>query len=310
MPESSFPPTPRSGRARDRVVRSACYAGLVGVTLAAFWPSLTMLIRFSFQEEQYSHIILVPVVSAFLLARERRKIFAHVETCWTVGSTLLIAGGVLAWLGHRTFSPPGQNDQLSIATSSLVMLWLGAFVLCYGLRAFRAGLFPMLFLLLMVPVPSVVLNRVIFWLQTGSAEVSYALFQLAGVPVFRTEFVFSLPGLSIEISKECSGIRSGVVLLMTSLLAGHLFLRTAWRKAALTLVAVPILVVKNAIRIVTLTLLSIYVDPSFLTGSLHRDGGILFFLLALVFLAPALRLLQKHEQTDDSLLRVRVKSIL
>jgi exosortase len=283
---------------------------LVGVALAAFWSPLSMLIRFSFQEEQYSHIILVPVVSAFLLARERRNIFARVETCWGVGSPLLVAGGVLAWLGHRTFSPLGQNDQLSIAISSLVTLWIGAFVLCYGLRALRAGLFPMLFLLLMVPVPEVVLNRVIFWLQTGSAEVSYALFQLVGVPVFRTDFVFLLPGLSIEISKECSGIRSGIVLLMTSLLAGHLFLRTAWRKAALTLVTLPLLIVKNAIRIVTLTLLSIYVDPSFLMGRLHRDGGILFFLLALVFLTPALRLLQRQEQTGDSLLQVRLKSPL
>ena len=63
----------------------------------------------------------------------------------------------------------------------------------------------------------------------------------------------------------------------------------------LILVAVPLLIVKNGIRIVTLALLSIYVDPSFLTGSLHHQGGIVFFLVALGFLAFALRSLQHLE---------------
>src|SRR5207245_1945207 len=145
------------------------------------------------------------------------------------------------------------------------------------------------------PIPDFLLNRVIFWLQTGSAEVSYAVFELLGVPIFRTGFVFALPGVTIEVAKECSGIRSSLALLITSLLAGHLFLRSAWRKAALTLATLPLLIVKNGIRIVTLTLLSIYVDPSFLTGRLHHEGGIVFFILALVILAPVLRLLQMSE---------------
>ena len=157
-------------------------------------------------------------------------------------------------------------------------------------------MFPLLFLFLMAPIPDVLLNRVIVWLQQGSAEVSYAVFQLVGVPVFRTGFVFALPGVTIEIARECSGIRSSLALLITSLLAGHLFLRSAWTKAVFTLAAIPLLIVKNGIRIVTLSLLSIYVDPSFLTGNLHHQGGILFFLLALVILLPLLWLLQQHER--------------
>ena len=129
-----------------------------------------------------------------------------------------------------------------------------------------------------------------------SAEASYALFQLFGVPVLRIGFIFSLPGVSIEVAKECSGIRSSLVLVIMSLLAGHLFLRSVWTKAVLTLATLPLLVVKNGIRIVTLSLLSIYVDPSFLTGSLHHQGGIVFFLLALVLLAPVLRLLQQSDR--------------
>jgi len=84
--------------------------------------------------------------------------------------------------------------------------------------------------------------------------------------------------------------------MITSLVAGHLFLRSAWTKAVLTLATLPLLIVKNGIRIVTLSLLSVYVDPSFLTGRLHHQGGILFFLLALAILAPVLWLLQKSER--------------
>jgi exosortase len=116
-----------------------------------------------------------------------------------------------------------------------------------------------------------------------------------GVPIFRTGFVFALPGVIIEVARECSGIRSSLALLITSLLAGHLFLRSGWTKAVLILATLPLLVVKNGIRIVSLTLRFDLVDPSFLTGRLHRSGGMLFFLLVLIMLAPVLRLLQKSE---------------
>ena len=282
---------------RERTVRSACFATFVGLTLPAFWASLSMLIRFSFQHEHYSHIILVPLVSASLFLLERRRIFANVETRWGAGLGLVVVGSLFYAFGKSHSASASENDQLSIAILSMVIMWVGGFVLCYGSQAFRSGLFPVLFLFLMVPIPDFFLNQAIFWLQTGSAGVSYAVFELVGIPVFRTGFVFALPGLTIEVAKECSGIRSSVALLITSLLVGHLFLQSARNKAVLTLATLPLLIVKNGIRIVTLSLLTIYVDPSFLSGSLHQQGGILFFLLALVLLVPVLRLLQTSERT-------------
>ena len=276
--------------------RIACFALLVGVMLVAFATPLSRLIRFALQHEQYSHIILVPLVSAALFLLERKGIFSHVETRWGMGLGLLVAGAVFHWLGLRHAASSSENDRLAIAIFSALVIGVGGFVLCYGMRALRTGLFPVLFLFLMVPIPDFVLDRVIFWLQTWSAEVSYAVFELVGVPVLRTGLIFSLPGVTIEVAKECSGIRSSLVLLIMSLLAGHLFLRSAWTKTVLTLATLPLLIVKNGIRIVTLTLLSIYVDPRFLTGQLHHQGGVLFFLLALAILAPVLWLLQKSER--------------
>src|SRR5438093_1849296 len=285
---------------RGKTARSACFAVLVCLTLAAFWTPLSTLIRFSFQHEHYSHIILVPLVSASLFFLERNRIFSRVETRWGAGLGLVFAGALLYWFGQRHLASSSENDQLAIAVFSVVVIWVGGFILCYGIRALRAGLFPVLFLFLMVAIPDFFLNRAMFCLRTGSAEVSYAVFQLVGVPVLRDGFFFSLPGLTIEVSQECSGIRSRVALMITSLLAGHLFLRSAWTKAILTLATLPLLIVKNGIRIVSLWLLSVYVDPSFLTGRLQHPGRILFFLLALALLAPVLRLLQKGERTAST----------
>jgi len=278
-------------------VRSLYFGLLVSLTLAVFWAPLTTLIHFSSQQEHYSHIILVPLITASLLFLQRKRVFSHVETRWAAGLGVLVAGGLLYWLGQTHAPSASENDRLSTASFSMVVIWVGVFVLCYGFRALRAGLFPMLFLFLMVPIPDLLLNRAIVWLQTWSADVSYLVFELVGVPIFRTGFIFLLPGLTIEVAKECSGIRSSLVLLIMSLLAGHLFLRSLLTKAALAVATVPLLVVKNGIRIVTLTLLSIYVDPRFLSGALHHHGGLLFFLFALLLLTPVLRLLQKSERS-------------
>ena len=288
----------RVGDVRNRaplVMRTGGFAALVGSTVVIFWTPLSTLIRFSFQEEHYSHIILVPAVTAVLLLYERRTVFTQVETSWKAGIGLLAAGALVGWWGLAYAGSPSENDRLFITTSSLVLMWIGGFMVCFGWSAVRAGLFPVLFLVLMVPLPDLLLNAVIYSLQTGSAEVSYALFQLIGVPVFRTGFELALPGLTIEVAKECSGIRSSLALLFTSLLAGHLLLRSAWRKTALALITVPLLMIKNGIRIVTLSTLAIYADPSFLTGKLHSEGGFVFFLLALAILAPVLWFLQRSE---------------
>jgi exosortase len=291
---------PLVGTWRGGPTRGAWLAVLTGLMLAALWAPFSRLAWFVFQHEHYSHIILVPLITASLFLRDRKRLLAHVETHWLAGGGLVLAGALLALCGEQYAASASENDRLAITIFGGVVIWVGAFVLCYGLRALRVGLFPVLFLFLMVPIPDLFLSRVVAWLQAGSAEVSDAVFQMVGVPVFRTGFIFSLPGLTIEVSKECSGIRSSLAMLIMTLLAGHLCLRSAWTKAVLIVATLPVLIVKNGIRIVTLSLLSIYVDPGFITGSLHRRGGIVFFLVAFVILAPVLWLLQRAEEAGST----------
>jgi exosortase/archaeosortase family protein len=85
-------------------------------------------------------------------------------------------------------------------------------------------------------------------------------------------------------------------MLILSLLAGYLLLKTQWKRLALVLVAIPVMIFKNAIRIATLSLLANYVDTAIIESRLHREGGIPFFIVALVLIYPILTLLIKTER--------------
>jgi exosortase len=276
--------------------RHAIFACFVLASGLVLWKTWAALIAYSLRNESASHILLIPAITFFLLFSERRRVFLSSGLAIGPGLAVVFPAVGLFWLATR-LSDAG-NDRLSLEALSLVLLWIGGFVGFYGLKAARAAIFPLLFLLLMVPWPSAVLDPVIRWLQEGSTDVTYAIFRALGVPVFREGFVLTVPGVAIEVASECSGIRSSMALLITCLLAAHFYLRTGWKILLFVLLVVPLSVIKNGIRIATLTLLSLYVDPSFLTGNLHREGGFVFFFLALAMMFPILRLLEKSEKRD------------
>jgi exosortase len=276
------------------------FGALSLVTVLVFWKPLAALVEYSLSHESASHILLIPLITLYLLYTERDRIFRFTHFSVISGGMVILIGIGFYLLADPSWASAQGNDGLVRTTLSFVVIWLGVFLLCYGGQAARVGAFPLLVLLLMVPLPEAVLEKTIYLLQQGSTEIAYLLFKVVEVPVYRQGFVLSLPSVTIEVAKECSGIRSSMALLITCLLAAHLFLRTHWKMALFVLLAVPLAIIKNGIRITTLTLLAVYVDPSFLTGNLHHEGGIVFFLLALALIAPVLLLLQKSERTSQS----------
>jgi len=213
------------------------------------------------------------------------------------GSCLVLLG--LIFLLASKYQPLSA-DKLSLEILSLVFLWLSIFIFCYGTESFIRARFPLLFLLLLVPFPEFIIDRVIFALQVGSSDVAYALLRILNVPVLKDGFILRLPIVNLEVAKECSGIRSSIALLVTMLLAAEFALRSTWRKALLVLAIVPILVIKNGVRIVTIYLLAAYLNPAFLHGWLHTSGGVVFYLLGLAALMPVAVLLRKWERKSSN----------
>ena len=253
------------------------------------------LFEYSQQNDYGSHVVLIPLVTLALIVQERKSVFSTLRIDWLPGIGVILAGSMLAMFSQLAAPSSNTGGQLSLAVAACLLLWVGGFVLLFGRSALRAALFPVCFLFFTVPIPPQLLASAIQVLKHGSTEVAAALFALTGTPNHREGFVFTLPSLVIEVADECSGIRSSIGLLLTSLLAGYMFLGNTWSRVFLLAVVLPITVFKNGVRIVSLALLAIHVDPGFIVGRLHHEGGIVFFLLALAMFMPVVGLLYRLE---------------
>jgi exosortase len=271
--------------------------------VAIFHVATANWLQFSWDYDHYSHLVVIPLISSYLLYASRRSIFGVADTSPAPGTASLIALlGLGQILASRIYGPAlNDNDGLAIAMAGVVTLVLAGYIGFLGYECARAARFPLGFLFLAVPLPSLLLDDFIRVLQYGSAQVADLLFQAFGIPVLREGLVFALPRVSIEVAKECSGIRSSMALLILALLCAYFFLHTTSRRIVLILLSVPLLVLKNGIRIVVLTVLAEYVDPSFLTGNLHRDGGIVFFVVTFAIFGVLLRFLARSESKPPRL---------
>jgi exosortase len=264
------------------------------LTLVLFRAPLATLVDLSLHDERYSHVIVIPCISGVLVYLRRKTIFAEPRYCTSVGVPLLVLGASICLAAGKR-----SADSLTFLMAGIVLLWIAGFICCYGIRSFKAGLFPLLFLLLIVPVPTFWLEKAVVFLQRGSAATAYALFRVADVPVLRQGVRLSLPGVEIEVAQQCSSIRSSLSLLITSILTGHLFLSSGWGKLSVIVLTVPVAIFKNAVRIVTISWLGVYVNREFLDGWLHHKGGILFALLGFGIMLTLLWMLQKLEMRID-----------
>src|SRR5260370_5718891 len=178
---------------------------------------------------------------------------------------------------------------------TLILLFVAGFIFVLGAAAAKSARFALAFLLVSVPIPDLFLGKIIYGLQAGSAAIAEFFFNLSGTPVLRQGFVFRLHKMSIEVARECSGIRSSLALLILALLVAHFSFRPLWKKLVFVVAGLSMMLIKNGIRIASLTLLANYVNPAFLTGSLHHQGGVVFFLVGLALLLPVFWTLRRGE---------------
>lgn len=284
-----------TARGNHIIWRLMVFVGFTAVLAAAFRHCLVDLWQLSRADETYSHMPLIPLVSAYLLFAARERIAEAARSAFLPGLLIIGLGALLLLAGIPHAEAVIHKDNLSLSTLAGLMIWLGGFIALFGLHSFRKASFPLLFLVFLVPVPTVLLHGIVHLLQRASTEIANGLFLLLGVPFVRTDFVFELPGLSVMVAEQCSGIRSSISLFITGILAAHLGLKSTWRRGVLILSILPITVFKNALRVITLTLIGAYVDPRIMSSALHRAGGIPFFMLALLIFGGVLWLLRRSE---------------
>jgi exosortase len=276
--------------------RHGVFLGLNVVLLLVFYSPLSDLMRLAHNSHLYSHVPLIPLVSAYLLYSRRKDRGGVKSYAVFSGISILMLSLVALAAGKGLEGSVEKNDVMAVLVMAAVVFWIGSFVLCYGVREARRVWFPLCFLVFMIPIPTVLLDGIVAILQWGSANAAHGILALTGVPFVREGFLFHLPGLSVFVAEECSGIRSSLVFFIISVLSSHLFLRSMGKKVILISCVLPITILKNSMRITAITLLSAYVDRGFLSGPLHTSGGILFFGIALTLWIPILWFLRRREK--------------
>ena len=275
--------------------------GLVTLGLAlCFGIPLWDLIRFAAGSELYSYILLVPFISLYLVWLKKGSFPTCSQPARKAAAGFLTGGTVVLiayWLVFRPRLKLMEDDYLAVMMVSFLLFFFGTCCLFFGREILRAAAFPLGFLIFMVPIPAFLIRGIDVFLQYGSAVVARGFFRLSGTPFFENGLVFQLPGITIQIAPECSGIHSSLVLFITSLLVSYVFLRTPWKRAVFILAVIPLGILRNGFRVFTIGELCVHLGIQMINSPIHRKGGPIFFVLSLIPLFILLVVLQKSEQT-------------
>jgi exosortase C (VPDSG-CTERM-specific) len=274
------------GRAVDKhpVPLRNFFLATIALTLCFAFP-LYDLIRFAFGSDVYSHILLIPFISAFLIWSQRQSLPRFSRPARKMAAFFLAGGLVVIagyWLTVRFAPRLAVEDYLTFNILAFLLFFVSGCGRFLGKEILRAIAFPIGLLVFIIPFPVFLMNWIEAFLQQGSATVADWLFSLSGMAYFRDGLVFRLPGINLQVAPECSGIHSTLALFITSLLAGHYFLRKPWKRVALALAVVPLALLRNGFRIFVIGQLCVHVSPDMINSPIHHRGGPLFFILSLI----------------------------
>jgi exosortase len=222
----------------------------------------------------FSHGFLIPFFAGFLLWDKREKLRAiPIQPSWS--------GLVLVVLGLSELLLGVLGADLFLQRTSFVLLVAGIVWTLLGGAFLRELKFVLFVLLLAIPLPTILYNRITFPLQLQASELASGFLQLIGVPVLRDGNIIQLPAMPLEVAEACSGIRSLMSLFTVAVIYGYFLERHTWRRTVLALSAIPIAVAANVVRIVGTGLCVQYWNPDKALGFFHDFQGWLMFLVSL-----------------------------
>jgi exosortase C (VPDSG-CTERM-specific) len=266
----------------------------LAVLCGAFAGPLREFITYARRSDVHSYVLLIPFVTAYLIYIRWKCLSRELNTAWGFAS-LSAAAGTAALFASQHFTDLGQNDYMTLIALSFVCFVLAGTFLFLGSKWAQSAMFPLFFLAFMIPLPEAAVDCLENASKLASAEVANWLFLLSGTPFLRIGNFFQLPGITIEVAKECSGIRSSLVLIITSLLAANMFLRTTWRRSLLMAAVIPLGLLRNGFRILVISLLCVHIGPEMIKSVIHRRGGPVFFVASLIPLFVVLWWLRRGE---------------
>ena len=251
-----------------------------------YYPTfIWMWQRWFAADSYYAHGPLIIVVSGVLIWRKRQEIARTTVSSSKLGLVLLLSGLVLHIVSAST------RVYFSSGYSFFIVL-LGLILYFYGREVARVIIFPVCFLLFMIPAPIALVAATTLKMKLFAAHISVLVIQLFGISAVREGSVVYMPNTEIVIGDPCSGLRSLISLAALGLLYTYIVKASYLRKASLFLISIPIAIIANIIRtIATLLIANSYGNRIVTDGFLHKGFGLMVFIIAFAGLFLVGRLL-------------------
>jgi exosortase C (VPDSG-CTERM-specific) len=268
----------------SRAARPALIVALLAVG-AAFAVPLYRLGIFAATSSLYSHILLMPVVSAYLIWQAKPRLIRRTPPARRIAASLLFSGGLVFAVYLFVLASGARlplEDQLALSTAAFLLIAGGTAAWFLGRALLASLLFPLGLLIFLIPIPTAAMAGLELFMQHGSAAVARVFFAVNGTPAFYQNLNFQIPGINLHVAPECSGLRSTLALFILSLVTGHLFLRSRVSRTVLVLVVLPLALIRNGFRIFTIGELCVRYGPHMIDSFVHRRAGPIFFGLSLI----------------------------
>jgi len=241
--------------------------------------------RWFAEESYYSHGILMPLVTIFLIffKKDELKSIKSKKNNWG----LLLIGLALtmhlvsAWM--KVYFTSGF---------SMILLILGLALYFLGTAYFRKLMYPILFLIFMIPVPMVLIANLSVKLKLFAAHMAAILVSKIGIPAIRDGSTIKTAHSYIMVEGPCSGISSLISLLALGALVAYFMKANIIKKWTLLVLTIPIAICANVFRITLLTSVNEIYGEKFAMGWFHDFSGFLLFAAALVGLMTAKKVLE------------------
>jgi exosortase len=221
----------------------------------------------------FSHGFLIPIISLYIIY-ERRKSWSNVsmEGQWS--------GLIWIFLGLALLLAGNLATEYFIMRLSLLFVLGGIIFFLLGRQSFRLLQFPLAYLVFMIPIPSILLDRVTFPLQLFASMISAESLHLAGIPALREGNIIQLANTSLEVAEACSGIRSLISLLALSVAFAYFSQKLFWKQLLLVFSTFPIAILANVARVSGTGFLAHFYGDSAAQGFFHGFSGWLLFIVA------------------------------
>jgi exosortase A len=248
---------------------------VAGLMLLIYLPVLSDLIERWANDSNYSHGFLVPLISGFLIWRQREELAACQRSSTWVGWAMILFGMLIFVIGNA-------GSEYFTVRVSLVITLFGLVLYLFGKEITRRVWFAIFLLLFMIPVPAVVYFSITFPMQLLASKVAVFAMDVLGIPVARQGNIIHLPNTSLEVAEACSGLRSLISLLAMGAIYAYLSQRRFWAQAVLFVSTIPLAIVGNMSRVFVTALIAYAWDFDTTAEPLHTIMGAMVFVIAFI----------------------------